>query len=89
MLCHIISWNFMSQHVVCHNYHSNPSVHVHVCVYIYTYLCMHVSVHVCACAYVCAHVCMCMSMHVCIVCVVMYIGLIACCISTCIDAYHL
>ena len=21
MLCHIISWNFMSQHVVCHDYH--------------------------------------------------------------------
>ena len=25
MLCHIISWNFMSRHVVCHDYRSIPT----------------------------------------------------------------
>ena len=25
MLCHIISWNFMSRHVVCHDYRGIPS----------------------------------------------------------------
>ena len=31
MLCHIISWHFMSQHVVCHDYCSIPIIRYWLC----------------------------------------------------------
>ena len=36
-------------------------VRMHVCVYVYMYVCM----YLCACVYLCVYVCMCMYMYVC------------------------
>ena len=30
MSCHIISWKFMSQHVICDNYHGTPNTQIYV-----------------------------------------------------------
>ena len=35
---YIILWNFMSRHVVCHDYRSIPSIHVYVRTMYYIYL---------------------------------------------------